>query len=201
MQRGAIVLCGGQSSRMGQDKSWLPFGPETLLQRVVRTVCTRVDPARAIVVAASGQVLPELPAGIQIVCDHCSNRGPLQGLEGGLVHLAGRADVVYVTSCDVPLLQPAFIDCLFELLGDHQVVVPQEGVHLHPLAAVYRTTVLPQIQQLLAADRLRLRSLLDVVDTRYVPVEDLRSVDPSLDSLQNVNQPDDYRRVLSAAGF
>ena len=39
MRRGAIILCGGASSRMGRDKAWLPFGPdEVMLQRVVRLV-------------------------------------------------------------------------------------------------------------------------------------------------------------------
>ena len=36
MRKGAIILCGGKSSRMGRDKATLPFGPELMLQRVVR---------------------------------------------------------------------------------------------------------------------------------------------------------------------
>ena len=36
MNLGAVVLCGGESRRMGQPKAWLPFGPERMLQRVVR---------------------------------------------------------------------------------------------------------------------------------------------------------------------
>ena len=61
MTAGGIVLCGGKSTRMGVAKATLPFGPETMLQRVVRLLGTTVSPIAA--VAARDQVLPELPAG------------------------------------------------------------------------------------------------------------------------------------------
>ena len=66
MQHGAIILCGGKSSRMGRDKASLPFGPELMLQRVVRLLGEVVDPRKIVVVAAPGQSLPELPAGVTV---------------------------------------------------------------------------------------------------------------------------------------
>jgi molybdenum cofactor guanylyltransferase len=66
MDLGAVVLCGGESRRMGVPKAWLPFGPERLLQWVVRLVGVV---SRPIVVAAPGQELPELPTGVSIVRD------------------------------------------------------------------------------------------------------------------------------------
>ena len=44
MSVGAVILCGGESRRMGQPKAWLPFGPERMLQRVVRLVSTVAGP-------------------------------------------------------------------------------------------------------------------------------------------------------------
>ena len=75
MRTGGIVLCGGQSRRMGRPKAWLPFGPERLLQRVVRLVSTAADPVA--VVAAPGQDLPELPRSVVVARDPVSGRGPL----------------------------------------------------------------------------------------------------------------------------
>src|SRR5919108_6298616 len=85
LRTAGIVLCGGQSSRMGRPKAWLPFAGEVMLPRVVRLLGEAVAPV--VVVAAPGQDVPELPAGIEIVRDPEPGRGPLQGLAAGLVAL------------------------------------------------------------------------------------------------------------------
>ena len=64
MQVGGIVLCGGHSRRMGSPKALLPFGDETMLQRVLRLLAPVVGPL--VVVAARDQQLPELPSGVEI---------------------------------------------------------------------------------------------------------------------------------------
>lgn len=201
MEQGAIILCGGKSSRMGRDKATLPFGPEQMLQRVVRLLGQVVDLGKIVVVAAPGQTLPELPVGVSVAHDSRQERGPLEGLAAGLRSLSGRADAVYATSCDVPLLVPSFVERMFDLLGEYDIAVPRDGQHHHPLAAVYRLTVLAHVQKLLDADRLRPRFLFDEVNTREVPVDELRSVDPQLSTLENLNRPEDYRSALAAAGF
>src|SRR5580658_11139925 len=113
---GGIVLCGGKSTRMGRPKATLPFGPETMLQRVVRLLGTVVSPIVA--VAAREQVLPELPDGIIVTRDEREAKGPLEGLRAGLTALPASVDIAYVTSCDVPLLVPGFVERMLELLGD-----------------------------------------------------------------------------------
>ncbi len=201
MKTGAIVLCGGKSSRMGRDKAMLPFGPELMLQRVIRLLGEVVETHQIVVVAAPGQSLPELPAGVTVAHDDRAERGPLQGLAAGLRAIADRADAVYVTSCDVPLLVPGFVRRMFELLGDHDIAVPRDGQHHHPLAAVYRPSVLAHIQRLLDADRLRPRFLFDEVHSREILTEELRSVDPLLSTLENLNSPEDYLAALTSTGL
>ena len=201
MRRGAIILCGGKSSRMGRDKATLPFGPELMLQRIVRLVEKTIDRSRIVVVAAPGQHLPPLPPDLTIAFDGREHRGPLEGLATGLRQLQERADAVFATSCDVPLLVPEFVERMFELLGEHDIAVPRDGEFHHPLAAVYRVTVLGHIQNLLNADRLRPRFLFDEVRTREVAVDELRDIDPGLISLTNLNHQEDYLAALSAAGF
>jgi len=201
MIKGAIILCGGKSSRMGRDKATLPFGPELMLSRVVRLMSEVVEPANIVVVAAPEQVLPPLPVAVSVARDLHKERGPLEGLAAGLRVLLGRVDAAYATACDVPLLAPAFVVRMFELLGDHDIAVPRDGKHHHPLAAVYRTTVLPHVERLLSADRLRPRFLFDEVKTREVDVEHLRPVDRELATLRNLNHEADYLAALAAAGF
>src|SRR5207244_9454378 len=149
---GGIVLCGGQSSRMGRPKAWLPFGDELMLPRVVRLLSEAVSPI--VVVAAPGQDIPPLPVDVRLVRDEEKGRGPLQGLLAGLTTLQGRADAAYLSSCDVPFLKPAFVRRLIDLLGDHAICVPRVGEYHHPLAAVYRISVADAVARLLEENRL-----------------------------------------------
>ena len=191
---GGIVLCGGQSKRMGRPKAWLPFGPETMLQRVVRLLSSVVNPI--VVVAAPEQDVPPLPAGVEVVRDEEKGRGPLQGLAAGLMALRGRADAAYLSSCDVPFLRPAFVRRLVELLGDHAICVPRVGDYHHPLAAVYRLGVADAVARLLAEDRLRPFFLFEAVPTRVVEAAELSDVDPTFQTLRNLNTPEEYEAAL-----
>lgn len=198
-ERAAIVLCGGRSTRMGLPKATLPFGPELMLQRVVRLVSEVVS--TVVVVSAAGQELPQLPEGVLYAEDRESGRGPLEGLAAGLTALPDEITATYATSCDVPLLVPAFAELLFSLLGENKIVVPREDKFHHPLAAVYRRSVLKHVEQLLAENRLRPFFLFEAVQTWEVPVEVFRPVDPELASLMNLNHPADYFAALAKAGF
>jgi molybdopterin-guanine dinucleotide biosynthesis protein A len=190
-----IVLCGGRSTRMGSSKALLPFGTETMLQRVIRLLTTVASPL--VVVAAPEQPLPELPTSVTVTRDEREGRGPLEGLRAGLKALPGDAEIAYVTSCDVPLLVPAFVDRMVELLGDHDIAVVEIDGFPHPLSAVYRRRTLPHVEALLAADRLRPVFLFDAVRTRRVQPEELASVDPQLLTLRNLNTRQDYLDALS----
>jgi molybdopterin-guanine dinucleotide biosynthesis protein A len=193
---GGVILCGGQSQRMGRPKAWLPFGDELLLPRVVRLASEVVAPV--VVVAAPDQEVPPLPPDVAVVRDAQPGRGPLQGLCAGLEALAGRCDAAFLSSCDVPFLRPAFIRRLIELLGDDRIAVPHvEGRH-HPLAAVYRLGVLDEVRRLLAADRLRPVFLFDAVPTRVVTAAELAAADPDLRTLCNLNTPADYEAAVRA---
>src|SRR5688572_10515553 len=116
MNVGGIILCGGRSSRMGTPKAWLPFGDELMLPRVVRIVREAVG--QVVVVAAPGQDVPPLPGDVRIVRDEVEGRGPLGGLAAGLAALEGTADAVYLSSCDVPLLNPEFVRRVVGLLEE-----------------------------------------------------------------------------------
>jgi molybdopterin-guanine dinucleotide biosynthesis protein A len=201
MRKGAIILCGGKSSRMGRDKATLPFGPELMLERVVRLLSEVIELEAMIVVAAPNQMLPDLSETVTVARDVHEYRGPLQGLLTGFSSIGDGCDAVYATGCDVPLLVPAFVDRMFQLVEGYDIAVPFDGEHHHSLAAVYRPRVLPHVLKLLESGRMRPRFLFDEVRTREVPVDNLRSVDPQLATLENLNYHEDYLAALKAAGF
>jgi molybdenum cofactor guanylyltransferase len=194
---GGIVLCGGQSQRMGQPKAWLPFGEEVMLQRVVRILRTVVQPV--VVVAGPEQLVPPLPTEVEVVRDEEKGRGPLQGLAAGLAALRGQAEAAYLSSCDAPFLRPALVRRLVALLDDYAICVPRVGDYDHPLAAVYRVDVLDAALRLLRARRLRPTFLFEEVPTRIVAAEELHDVDPTFESLRNLNTPEEYQAALRDA--
>jgi molybdopterin-guanine dinucleotide biosynthesis protein A len=185
---------------MGFPKAWLPFGPERLLQRVVRLVGTVARPI--VVVAAPEQELPELSADIGVVRDPVAGRGPLQGLAAGFAAVPDPVQLVYATSTDVPFLEPRWITRLAELIGDHDLAIPYIGEEYHPLAALYRrASVIPVIERMLGEDRLKVKSVVELVRTRVVFEEDLRTSDPRLGTLRNLNHLEEYEQALRDTGY
>lgn len=198
----AIVLCGGQSSRMGSPKAWLEFDGEPLLARVVRRLSEAADPI--VVVAAPGQEIPSLPASVLVVRDPVSGRGPLQGIAAGLDALRGRATMAFVSSTDVPFIHPELVRRLRALRGDSfDIAVPRAKGHYHPLSAIYGVEARPEIEALLAAERLRPFYLFERMRTIFADEalllegEALKAVDPELLSLENVNTPGEYAAALA----
>ena len=170
-----------------------------MLQRVVRLLGTVVSPI--IVVAAQGQTVPALSDEIVVARDEREARGPLEGILAGLRALPESIDAAYITSCDVPLLVPAFVARMINLMGDHDIAVMEIDGFPHPLSAIYRRNTLSQVESLLAADRLRPVFLFDAVRTRRIKPEEMTVVDPELRTLRNLNTPEEYRAALADAGI
>ncbi len=195
---GAVVLCGGQSRRMGRDKAWLPFGPdEVLLQRVVRRLGEAVD--AIVVVAAPDQALPPLPPSVRIARDRISNRGPLQGLASGLDALPDSISFAYATATDTPFLEPSWIAFLRRQIGKNDVAIPRIGGRHHPLAALYRRkTIIPVTNELLGQGCSRMMDLVNAVDSIEFDEGEFRAIDPELRTIENLNTCEDYEKAPRA---
>ncbi|WP_261345590.1 molybdenum cofactor guanylyltransferase [Paludisphaera soli] len=191
----AIVLCGGESRRMGTCKADLPFGPETLLQRSVRLIGGVARPL--VVAAAHDQPIPPLPAFAIVARDPPSRRGPLQGLASGLAALGRDVDLVYLASVDAPFFKPRWLETLVATIGDHDAVVAVIEGRIDPLNALYRAApTRSAVEGLLGRGQLRASTLFDCLNTRAVADSELRRLDPDGRALANLNTPEDYRRAL-----
>jgi molybdopterin-guanine dinucleotide biosynthesis protein A len=194
-----VVLVGGLSSRMGTAKAELEWHGSTLLRRTVGVLARSVE-GPLLVVRSPGQPLPKIPPHVEVVDDLEKGRGPLQGIAVGLAALAGRAHIAFVCSTDLPFLHPAFVRrVLTALTDDVDVVLPVACGYPQPLAAAYRITLAPLVAELLAAGELRLNLLfrrcatLRVDDAALLADPVLATADPALDSVVNVNFPEQYQ--------
>ena len=195
-----IVLAGGRSSRMGRPKAALEWHGSTLLHRTA-SVLARVVDGPVAVVAAPGQELPGLPAGVEVVEDPVEGLGPMQGIATGLAAVADRAAAAFVCSTDLPFLHPAFAAAVLRVLrstDDADVVMPVARGFRQPLAAAYRTGLAEFIQQRVKEGDYRPGMLfkhvrvLQLDEATLLADPQLARTDPDLDSVVNVNEPEDY---------
>lgn len=193
-----VVLAGGRSSRMGTPKAALEWHGSTLLRRTVGVLARVVD-GPVLAVRAAGQALPALPARVEVVEDPVEGLGPLQGIAAGLAAVAGRAEVAFVSSTDLPFLHPEFVRRVLDALEPGvEVALPQALGYPQPLAAAYRVSLAPLVAGLVAAGDLRPAFLfrrcatLRLDDAALLADPALATADAALDSVLNVNAPDDY---------
>lgn len=184
---------------MGIPKAWLPMGGETVLQHLVHLLTEEVT--QVVVVASPEQSLPSLDSAVQITHDRNPDRGPLEGLAAGLSSLSEVKQCAMVVACDVPLLKAAFVQHLISSLGTHDAVVPFVGGKPHPLVAVYRTSVLAKVERQLSFGHLSMREFLAEIDVRYADEPEFLEVDPQLQSLRNINRPEDFRELAREFGI
>ncbi len=191
-----IVLAGGKSTRMGENKAFLEWNGKSFIE-------LQIEKLRALNVA---EILISGPASaLSSVCEHvCSdtqvriipdiieNRGPLGGLYSCFCNTKCRSAIVI--SADTPLLSVETLRriCLHHAQHDKDATVLTAASYIEPLIAAYQTDVYPTIKTLIDKDSLSMRSLLDSVRTQYLPFDG----DPS--ELYNCNTKEDYQKLLSS---
>jgi molybdopterin-guanine dinucleotide biosynthesis protein A len=201
-----VVLAGGRSSRMGASKASLEWHGSTLLFRATALLRRTVD-GPVVVVGAPGQDLPDLPPGVEVVADPVEGLGPMQGLAAGLAAVSDRAGTAFACSTDAPFLHPAFVRrVLREFTDDVDVVLPVARGFRQPLAAGYRTALAGLLTDLLQQGNLRPGMLFQHCRVQQLDDDALLSdgalarLDPALDSVTNLNTPDDYDAARQRPG-
>ncbi|GAA4661164.1 molybdenum cofactor guanylyltransferase [Gordonia humi] len=186
-----IILAGGRSRRMGQDKAGLEFEGVTMLTRVAGVVEQRCAP---VLVAApeTSQAYRELSreSDLRWVTDEKQGSGPLGGLAAALAAAgAAGADVAFVCATDMPLIGTGLIEELLAGLTEQaDAVIARDAQRDHPMAGVYRTRVAETLQALVDGGELRMTAAVEALDTRRVSVTDENW-------LTNVDAPEDLHRL------
>jgi molybdopterin-guanine dinucleotide biosynthesis protein A len=189
--RAAIVLAGGRSSRFGRDKLAEPVDGERLLDRAITAVRQVVDVV--LVVVAPGDRRP-LPDGVTRVHDEAAFEGPLAGVAAGLRAVPRTVERAILVGGDMPAIVPAVLEALLAALDDPAVdaAVLHDGDRRRPLpSAVRLPEASTRADELLAAGERRLRALIDRPGTVDLGPERWRRLDPTGDTLRDVDIPAD----------
>ncbi|MDZ4733329.1 MAG: molybdenum cofactor guanylyltransferase [Nitrospirota bacterium] len=188
-----VLLAGGNSRRMGEDKRYLVVGEQTLLERgltVLRSLFQQV-----LVVIA--QDSPPLDVNARVVRDLLPDCGSLGGLHSGLTEAT--TPYIFVVACDMPFLDPAVIAQFTSRRATADIVMAKLAGRLHPMHALYGQRCLPVVEQMIGARRLKIQDMVSQASLRvhYVIEADLLSIDPSGRSFHNVNTPADLALARS----
>jgi molybdenum cofactor guanylyltransferase len=212
------VIAGGASRRLGQDKRLVSIEGRTLIARTVTTVRPLVDDLHVVVATDADRELlrglfataaapsPDGPGArdasipaIAIGLDLRPGEGPAAGLESALA--AARHDLVLVVATDHPWLSPSVLGLLLERARTTSAeAVALAGPHgPEPLLAVYRRCALGTVRARLDAGVRRLQDVLNALDPMVIPAPEWRALDPEGRILDDVDRPEDLRRLGSPA--
>lgn len=186
----AFILAGGESRRMGTDKSQLMLGGESFLERIAAKLATVTKD-----VAVVGK-----PARHSTTLRHVPDVYPKWGALGG-VHAAlasCTADWCLIVACDFPFVTAELFARLASLRENYEAVVPVQSDGIpQPLCAFYQTSACRErAEHLINSGERKPIALLQSVRTRWVPFDEIQNLPGAERFFDNINTPEDYDRIV-----
>ena len=188
-----ILLAGGKSRRMGEDKRHLVVGEQTLLERGLAVLHSIFQEVLVVIAQDS----PPLGVDASVVRDLVPDCGSLGGLYSGLMQAT--TPWVFVVACDMPFLNQAVIAQFTSRRATADIVMAKLDARLHPMHALYGKQCLPVLEQMIGARQLKIQEMVSQLSlrVRYVTEADLVTIDPSWRSFYNVNTLADLEAARS----
>jgi len=194
-----LILAGGKSQRFQHfDKCFITLNNKPLIQHTIDKASSVAD---EIIVAVRDkkqgeQIANKIPKQIVLVFDSLKEVGPLAGVLSGLKRASFSFSLV--VGCDMPFVNPDVAKFLFEIASTgYDAVVPKwENGLVEPLHAVYRKE--PMLAVIKEATGRSKRKIFDVLsqlkNIYFVPVKEIREIDPSLNTFININTPEELEK-------
>jgi molybdopterin-guanine dinucleotide biosynthesis protein A len=188
-----ILLAGGKSRRMGEDKRHLVVGEQTLLERGLAVLHSFFQEVLVVIAQDS----PPLGVDARVVRDLVPDCGSLGGLYSGLMQAT--TPWVFVVACDMPFLNQAVIAQFTSRRATADIVMAKLDARLQPMHALYGKQCLPVLEQMIRARQLKIQEITSQSSLRvcYVTEADLLTIDPSGRSFYNVNTLADLEAARS----
>lgn len=181
-----VILAGGESRRMGCDKSLLPVDGARFIDHIYRRMASLFD--EVLLVTNSPGLYQDIPC--RKVPDIYYAKGSLAGIHSGLCH--ARNEQIFVVACDMPLLSTPVISQLAHSAPAAEVVIARNGKGVEPLHARYAKSCLPAIEAVLDRGSRRIIDFFPGVKVHEVAAEELQAHDPDCLSFRNINTPQEY---------
>jgi FdhD protein len=184
----AVILAGGNSTRMKSNKALLPYSGELFIERIYRQLSALFS--EVILVTNTPEYYRFLPC--RMVPDEFPGMGSLAGIHAGLKQ--SKTEYVFVVACDMPYLNSELIRLMVSRAQGCDVVLPESDSGLEPLHAVYAKSCLPAMEEALKSGTRKIIDCFDWSEVSVLSKEEIAALDPGFQSFRNINTPEEYFR-------
>ena len=157
----AIILAGGKSSRMKEDKGLVIFNGRSLVEHVINAA--RTVTGNIIIITANPAYHQH---GVSCIKDEVKDRGPLGGIYTGLTHSSTAKNLLL--GCDMPFLSEELLNALIRNSGDEDVLLTEHRGMAEPLCSVYDQSCITHIRSVIEQDQLKITDALAGLKTRVI---------------------------------
>ncbi|MXV81817.1 molybdenum cofactor guanylyltransferase [Candidatus Poribacteria bacterium] len=191
-----VILAGGKSRRMGENKALMRLGDNSLIGHVIHRMCLVTNELLLITNSPAEYAHLDVPMHGDILL----GTGALGGIYTGLKRASH--NTVLCVACDSPFVEPKLLTYLVSVLGEYDAVMPYTHREIHAshndvqitlqtLCAAYSKRCLPIIKSMLRDSELRVHALQERAHIKRVSPEVWQAFDPEGMSFFNINTPED----------
>jgi molybdopterin-guanine dinucleotide biosynthesis protein A len=184
-----IILCGGKSIRMGQNKAFIQIDGVPIIKRIYHLFEELFQ--EVIIVTNEKEFFKNFDS--KIYEDLISNKGVLGGLYTGIFFSSFHYS--FCVACDMPFIRKSLVEYLIKNMDQEDVVVPRTKDGLEPLHAIYSKNCLDPIKEIMEEGKYKMVDFYDRVKVKIVDESDFASLDPFRESFINVNTPEELLSV------
>jgi molybdopterin-guanine dinucleotide biosynthesis protein A len=171
-----IILCGGQSSRMGSDKGLVTLNEKTWTQRALEKLSVLGIPVKISINYNQYLVYKSEFSSVELIVDNPSLtvKGPLLGVLSS--HLKYPSEDLFILACDMPLMESDLLNELYSQYQDQTTagaIVFTNNGEWEPLCGIYFATGLTYILSLLQSGQIikhSMKNMLDHLQVKSIPL-------------------------------
>lgn len=195
-----MILAGGEATRVdGREKYFFFYQGCSFIDRLVNTFTGITD---EILIVAKSEKQAEhfamLPSHVSCTWDKKRGLGPIGGIASGIEEVKG--EFVFIAACDMPTIHKPIVTYLFEHIGEYDAIIPEwENTDIEPLHAVYRVSAVKNY--IARQNSLSLRDMVDSLNTLRISPDDLRALDPNLETFRNINTLEELKALGPEADY
>ncbi len=184
-------MAGGENSRFfGKNKAMVRIDGKCILDRIYEVFTILFDR----IILVTNDPVQYLKWDVDIVTDIFPIRSSLTGIHTGLFYIT--TPYAFFVACDIPFIKKELIELLLDGVEPSiDIVIPETSKGVEPLCSVYSKRCFKPAEEQLEKKSLKIQRIFQKVRVKKIPEDILRTIDPDLISLININTPDDLYRA------